>query len=139
MGSGNTSFDAGVIAAVGAILGIAYVLGAMLALLSSGGNGVLLLADSVSVTTTVGVMLMLTGGFLATGHRYGRYVGILTFGSVAVFGRPSVATPDALSVIQAGFALLLVVYLLFRNPVTATERSNVDESTSATRIGSTLR
>lgn len=139
MGSETTTFDAMVIAAVGGVLGVAYLLGAMIGLLSNGGDGVLLLANSVPVTTGAGVLLALTAGFLATGHRYSRYVGILVFGAVVAFVRPSFASPEPLSVAQAGLALVVTLYLVLRNPVPASDRSNVDESTSATRIGSTIR
>lgn len=139
MGSQNTRFDAVVIAAVALVLGVAYLLGAMLALLSNGGDGFLLLMGSVPVTTTIGVFLTLTGGLLGTGHRYGRFLGTMSFGAVVVFGRPSLAAPEALEVVQASISLVLALYLTVRNPVPKTERSNIDESTSATKVGSTLR
>lgn len=139
MGSENTGFEAVVIAALGVILGVAYLLGGMLALLSDGGNDVLLLADSISATVTIGILLMLTAGFLGTKHSHSRYLGVIAFGAVAVFGRPAVATPEAFPVVQAGLAFLVALYMAFRNPVPATERSNVDESTSATKVGSTIR
>ncbi|SFS07548.1 hypothetical protein SAMN05216559_3242 [Halomicrobium zhouii] len=139
MGSENVSFEAAVIAAVGVVLGVAHLFGAMLALLSQGVNSVLLLANSVPVTTTTAIALMLTAGFLGTGSRQGRYVGMVAFGAVAVFGRPSLVAPEPFPVAHAGLALLVVLYLALRNPITEPERSNVDESTSATRLGSTIR
>lgn len=139
MGSKRMSFDAGVVTAVGVVLGVAYLLGAMFALLSGGGNSVLLLANSVPVTTTTGVFLLLMAGLLGTGHRNGRYVGILAFGAVVAFGRPTMAAPEPFAVLQAGLGVAFAVYLLLRNPVPARDRSNVDESTSATKVGSTIR
>lgn len=139
MGSENVSFEAVAIAAVGVVLGVAHLLGAMLALLGEGANGVLLLAGSVPVTTTVSVLLLLMAGFFGTGSRYGRFVGIVAFGAVAVLGRPSLSAPEPFPVAQSGLALVIVLYLVFRNPVPAPERSNVDESTSATKVGSTIR
>lgn len=139
MGSENVAFDAVVIAAVGVVLGVAYLLGAMLALLGNGGESVLLLTASVPVTATVSVLLLLTGGFLGTGHRYGRWIGMMAFGAVVVFGRPTLSSPDSFAIAQGALALLLVLYLVVRNPVPRTERSSIDESTSATRVGSTIR
>jgi hypothetical protein len=139
MGSENVSFEAVVIAAVGVVFGVAYLIGAMLALLANGGDGVLLLADSTPVTTTLGVLLLLMAGFLGTGSRYGRFVGALALGAVAVLGRPTLPTPELFPVAQAGLALVVSLYLAFRNPIPAPERSNVDESTSATKVGSTIR
>lgn len=133
------SFEAVVIAAVGVVFGVAHLLGAMLALLSEGGNGVLLLADSAAITTTIGVLLLLMAGLFGTGHRHGRYVGIVAFGAVAIFGRPVLSALEPFPVAEAGLALLLALYLVFRNPVPLPERTNVDESTSATKVGSTIR
>ena len=139
MGSENTSLEAVVVAAVGLVVGVAYFFGAMLALLSNGGNGTLLLAGSVPVTTVVGTILMVAAGLVGTGYRSGRYVALLAFCAVAAFGRPSLASPEPIPVIQTAFALVAVLYLLARNPVPQGDRSNVDESTSATRVGSTIR
>lgn len=139
MGSGSSGFGAVVVATAGMILGVGYLLGAMLTLLSNGGNGVLLLANSVPVTSVTALLLLLTGGYLGTGHRSGRFFGVVAFGAVAIFGRPSLSSPDAFTVVLASFSLLVALYLLFRNPFSVTERSEVDESESATRLGSTLR
>lgn len=139
MGSESTQFEAVVIGAVGVVLGVAYLFGAMLALLSTGGVGVLILSGSVPVTASVGVLLMLVAGLIGTGHGYGRYLGMLSFGAVVVFGRPSFASPEPLAVTQVAVASLMALYLVFRNPVPKTERSNVDESTSASKVGSTIR
>lgn len=139
MGSESTTFDAIIIAGIGGTFGVTYLFGTMLALFSNSGQGVLLLADSVAVTTTIGILLTLTAGLLGTGYGYGRHVGMLSFGAVVIFGRPSLAAPEAFPVVQAGIALLITVFLVFRNPVPTTDRSNVDESTSASRVGSTIR
>lgn len=120
-------------------MGVACLLRAMLALLSGRSNGLSLLANSVPVTATIGIPLMLTSGFLGTGHRRGRYVGMLAFGAVAIFGRPTLATPEPFPFARAGLALVVALSLVLKNPVPAPERSNVDESTSATKVGSTIR
>lgn len=139
MGSETTSFDAGMIAAVGSILGVAYLFGAMLSGISNGESEFMLLAGSVPVTAIVGVMLSLMAGLLATGHRLGRLIGTTAFGAILVFGFPNLASPDPIQVSVSVVALLLTLYMIFRNPVPKPERSNVDESTSASRVGSTLR
>lgn len=139
MDAKNTRFDAVVIAAVGIVLGTTYLLRAMLALLSTGGEGPLLLANSVAVTIVAGVLLSLAAGLLVTGQSYGRYLGAVAFGAVAVFGRPSMTTPHLLEVAQAGLALIAAAYLVLLNPVPERERSSIDESTSAAKVGSTIR
>ena len=132
-------FDAVVVAAAGGVFGVAYLLGAAIGLLSDGGNGVLLLGGSVPLTASVGVLLATAAGLLATGHRYGRYIGVVTYAAVAVFGRPSLASPEPFPAAQAGLALLFACYLTVRDPIPNADRSHVDESTSATRLGSTIR
>lgn len=139
MGSQEASFEAVVIAAVGVLMGIAYLLGAMLWMMADGGNSVLVLANSVPVSTVIGILLLLTAGFLGSGHRQGRYVGMIAYGAVAIFGRPTLGSPEPFLVVQAGFSLLIVLYLVFRNPVPRSERSSVDESDSASKVGSTIR
>lgn len=139
MGDQSTSFDAGVIAALAIVLGVAYVIGGALALLSDGRSNVLLLLGSVPVTMTIGVLLALSAGLLATGERYGRYLGVMAFGAVVLFGRPSLSGPEALDVIQASASLLAALYMTLRDPIPKPERSHVDESESATKVGSTIR
>lgn len=140
MGSANTSFTAGVIAAVASILGVAYLFGAMLSLISNGSEQFMLLAGGIPVTTTVGIILALAAGLLATGHGSGRIIGTTGFGAVVIFGRPeSLTSPDPLAATAVTISVLLGLYMLFRNPVKKPERSEVDESTSASRVGSTLR
>lgn len=139
MGSESVSFEGVVIAAVGVVMGITYLLGAMLGMMANGGENVLLLADSLPVTVVIGVLLLLTAGFLGTGHRQGRYVGMMAFIAVAIFGRPTLAAPEAIPLAQTGFVLLVALYLVLKNPVSEPERSNVDESNSASKVGSTIR
>lgn len=138
MGTENTSFDAGVIAAVASILGVAYLFGAMLTYLDPSLEFMLLL--NVPVTATVGVLLALAAGLLATGHHIGRIIGTTGFGAVVIFGGLSLAeSMEPLLATSAGISLILAVYMLLRNPVKSSGRSTIDESTSASRVGSTLR
>lgn len=140
MGTTNTSFNAGVIAAIGSILGVALLFSSMLAFLSESQSEFMLLSGSAWVTATVGVMLALTGGLLATGYRQGRFIGTLSFGAVVVFGiNDLLSTMDPVLAVAVGIAGLLTLYMMFRNPVPRPERSPIDESESASRVGSTLR
>ena len=139
MGETVKTFDALVVAGVAAMLGTAFIVGAMLALLSSGETTTLVLSNSVPVGTIVGVMLLLSAGAFGTGQRWARYLGILSFGAVVLFGFPPLSGPTVLRVVAALLAGLATVYLLFRNPISEVERSSVDESTSASKAGSTIR
>lgn len=139
MGETEQSFEALVLAGVAAVLGTGFVVGAMLALLSDGETTTLVLADSISVGTTVGVLLLLTAGALGTSQRWARFLGILSFGAVLVFGFPAVMELTVVPVAQTTIGGLATVSLLVRNPVRRTTRSEVDESESATKVGSTIR
>lgn len=139
MGETVKSFEALVFAGVAAVLGTGFVVGAMLALLSDGATTALVLGNSVPVGTVVGVMLLLTTGALGTGQRWGRFVGVLSFGPVVAVGIPAVTSAAVLPVVYTGLAALATVYLLFRNPVANSEQTPVDESTSASKVGSTIR
>jgi hypothetical protein len=140
MGETAKAFDAVLLAGVSSVLGAGFILSAMLALLSdSASSTAMVLADSVPVGTVVGVLLLLTAGALGTEQRWARYVGVLSFGAVVVFGTPVFTPVTPLSIFYTVVSLLAAVYLLFRNPISKTDRSQVDESTSATKVGSTIR
>jgi len=139
MGDTVKAFDALVLAGVAAVLGTVFLVGAMIGLLSGGDSITLVLADSVVASTVVGVLLLLTGGALGTDQRWARYLGIISFLIVVPLGFPSVSDPAVMPVVHTTVAVLATLYLLWRNPVATGERSSVDESTSATKVGSTIR
>jgi len=139
MGGTVKAFDALVLAGVAVMLGTVFVVGAMIGLLSDGETMTLVLANSVAGSTIVGVLLLLTAGALGTGQRWARYLGLLSFLVVVPLGFPSLSDPAVFAVIQTVTAALSTLYLLWRNPVTTSERSAVDESTSASKVGSTIR
>lgn len=139
MGETVKAFDALVLAGVAAVLGTVFLVGAMIGLLSGGDSTTLVLGDAVAASTVVGVLLLLTAGALGTDQRWARYLGILSFLVVVPLGFPSTTDPAVLPVVHTTVAGLATLYLLWRNPVTTGERSAVDESTSATKVGSTIR
>jgi hypothetical protein len=140
MGETSKSFDAVLLAGVSSVLGSGFILSAMIALLSgSGSTTAMVLAGSIPVGTVVGVLLLLTAGALGTEQRWARHLGILSFGGVVVFGNPVFTPLSALSVFYSVVSAFATLYLLFRNPIAKTDRSQVDESESATKVGSTIR
>jgi len=140
MGETVKSFDAYVLSGVAAVLGTGFVVGAMLALLGgSETTTAMVLADSVPVGTVVGVLLLLTTGAFVSGQRWARYLGFLAFVAVVLFGFPSPSSPSVIPVVHTSLSVLAAVSLLFRNPISKAERSQVDESTSASKVGSTIR
>ncbi|MFB6073852.1 MAG: hypothetical protein ABEJ89_02430 [Haloarculaceae archaeon] len=148
MGGSDTRFDALLLAAVASISGAKYLVGAMLELLSETGSTGMTLIGSVPVTVVVGMALVLSAGALAVGQRWARTIAFVSFVAVVAFGAVTLfdgslsaaaALADPVLAGEIGISAASAVYLLFYNPVPTGERSEVDESTSATRIGSTLR
>ncbi len=139
MGLDDTGFEAVVMAALTGVLGGAYVVGASVAIMADSADSALLLGGSIGVTTVVGVLLLTTAGVLLAGQRWARYLAVLTFVPVVAFGYPRPGAVEAIPVFQTAVAVLSVLYLTFRNPVGGGDRSNVDDSDSAAKVGSTLR
>lgn len=139
MGEEETPFGAIVVAGVTMLIGTKVLVAAMIELLSVNGGTAQLLLDSVPVTTIVGIVLLLTTGALVARLRWSRPLAIVALGVVAVLGRPAMADPDPVAVGQTVFVVLTILYLLVYDPVPRKGRSDIDESTSATRVGSTIR
>lgn len=139
MVTGDTNFESALVAGLSLALGGAYVVVGSFDLMGSLSNTHLLLSGSTVVTLIVGVLLLLGSGIFLAGSSFARYYGILAFGTVVVFGRPSLAAPTVVDVGQASIALLTALYLVLRDPVPTSQRADVDEETSGTRVGSTLR
>ncbi|WP_225334544.1 hypothetical protein [Halomicrobium urmianum] len=139
MGLDDSGFDAVVMSALAGVLGGVYLVGSSVAIMANSAEGALLLGGSVGVTTVVGVLLLTTAGALLAGQRWARYLGVLAFVSVVAFGHPTPEAIEAVPVFQTVVAVLSVLYLTFRDPVGKGDRSNVDDSTSAAKVGSTIR
>jgi hypothetical protein len=139
MGTEEARFGGLVVAAFAVIAGTAYFMQATLAWLDSGASATYLLGGSPVVSMSIGVLLLLTAGFLIVGSAFGRYLGVLSFGAIAVFGRPSLVNPEPAILIQAGLAFAIAFALVFINPVKNEAAHKVDESGSATKMGSTIR
>ena len=138
MGLEDSEFDSVLIAALAGVIGGAYLVGAMVALMANSTESALLLGESIGVATAVGVLLLLTAGALAASQRWARFLGVLSFGPVIVFGHPTGAL-EPIPVFQTVVAAVSAVYLTLRNPVKRRDRSNVDDSDSASKVGSTMR
>lgn len=139
MGVDDTTFGAIVVAGMTMLLGTKLLVGGMIDMLSLSNGSVGLLVGSVAVTVVVGLGLILATGGLITTLFWSRPLAILALAVLAVLGRPSLGAPEPVAVGQTAFALVTLLYLLFVNPLKRPERSNVDESESASRVGSTIR
>lgn len=139
MGEEETPFGAIVVAGVTMLIGTKLLVGSMIDMLSVSGGSVELLLESIPVTATVGIMLLLCTGAFVARLWWSRSLGIVVLAVVAVLGRPAMGDPDPIALGQTAIAALTVLYLLVSNPVPKKGRSDIDESTSATRLGSTIR
>lgn len=139
MGEEGKSFGSIVTASIAVIMGSKFLVTAMVVAMAPGDLGVPLVLDSTIATGVAGAALvMVAGGFVAA-FAFTRGVAILTFAAVAVAGEPWVAPVEPIVVGETVVAAIVVVYLLLYDPIHRAGRTDVDESTSATRIGSTIR
>jgi predicted ABC-type sugar transport system permease subunit len=139
MGEGDPTFGAIVIAGMTMLVGTKLLVSAMVELFSQASTSAQLMAGSVPVTIVVGMLLLVATGALVTRLGWSRPLGIVSLAVVAVLGAPTLADPDPVAIAQTVLALLTVLYLIVANPVERPGRSDIDESESASRIGSTIR
>lgn len=139
MGEEGKSFGAIVVASVAMIMGSKYLVTAMVVAMSAEPLDVPMLLGSTLVTTAAGATLVMLTGAFVSGIAFARAFAIVTFAAVVVLSKPWVAPIEPLVVGESVVAACTVLYLLLYDPITRTERTEVDESTSATRIGSTIR
>jgi hypothetical protein len=139
MGEEEASFGALVAAGVTMLIGTKLLVGAMIELLSVSGGTAQLLLESVPATAILGIALLLATGSLVARLWWSRSLALVTLAAVAILGRPAMGDPDPVALGQTALALVTVVSLLITDPVKKTERSQIDESTSASKVGSTIR
>jgi len=139
MGEAGKSFGAIVIASVAIILASKYLVTAMIVQMASAPLAIPLLLDSPVVTAVVGIALAGVAGGMVGAFAFARLVAILTFTAVAVLGQPWITPVEPVVIGETVVAAITVLYLLLYNPIHHDERAEVDESTSASRIGSTIR
>jgi len=139
MGEEETPFGAIVAAGVAMLIGTKLLVGSMIQLLSIDGNNVALLLDSVPATTVLGTVLLVTTGALVARLWWSRWLAIATLTVVVILGRPAMSDPEPIAVAQTALAVAVVLYFVVANPVATQDRSDIDESASASRLGSTIR
>lgn len=139
MGEEGKSFGAIVVASVALIMASKYLVTAMIVQMSATPLDIPMLVDSTIVTGVAGVALAILAGAFVSAFTFARSFAILTFAAVAVLGQPWVAPVEPIVIGETMVAALAVLYLLLYDPITREQRTEVDESTSATRVGSTLR
>lgn len=139
MGEEGKSFGAIVVASVALIMASKYLVTAMIVQMSASPLDIPVLLDSTIVTAVAGAALVLVAGGFVAAVTFARPFAIMTFGAVAVMGQPWITPVEPMVVGETVVAAIAVLYLLLYDPIHRPERTEVDESTSATRIGSTIR
>lgn len=139
MGEEGKSFGAIVVASLAIIIGSKYLVTAMVVQMSRADLGIPMLLDSTLVTGLAGGALVLVAGGFISAVFLARPAGLLTFAAVALLNKPWVGAVEPIVIGEVAMAVVAVLYLALYNPINRTERTEVDESTSATRIGSTIR
>lgn len=139
MGEEGKSFGAIVVASVALIMASKYLVTAMIVQMSATPLDIPLLFGSTIVTAVAGVALVVVAGGFVSAFTFARPFAILTFAAVAILGQPWVTPVEPMVIGETMVAALVVLYLLLYDPIHRPSRTEVDESTSATRVGSTIR
>ena len=139
MANRTPKFGALVIASLAGVVGIKYLVGGSLALIDDSMVSSLMVSDITALSLGVGVMLCLLAGAFFEGVRWARPAGIVTFVAVAGLSVPALRSMDLIIVTETVAMGISVLYLLARNPIEVEAATDVDDSDSATRVGSTLR
>lgn len=137
----NTSpkFGALVVGSLAGVVGIKYLIGGMLALINDTMVSSVTVADSAVFSLTIGLWLCLLAGAFVNGATWARPVALLTFVAVGAVSFPALRTIDPVIVTETVGMATAGLYLLVRDPIERVESASVDDSESASRIGSTLR
>lgn len=148
MGGTDVRFSAVVLASLAGVVGVKYLVGSMLAVLSNWREPAtvptveaspLVVGESFVATAVCGILLLLVAGGFLTSLRSVRIWSIATFVLVVGLSVPSVLALDLITAVETVAFAGATLYLLRYNPVARRERNPVDESASASRHGSTLR
>jgi hypothetical protein len=137
----NTSpkFGALVVASLAGVVGTKYLVGGALALLDASVVSSVMVMGMTPPTLVAGVLLCVVAGAFGDASTLARPLGILTFLLVMGLSVPAIVGLDLVIITETVGMGIAVLYLLVRNPIEVHEALKVDESESATRVGSTLR
>jgi len=139
MTSTKPKFGALVIASISGVVGAKYLIGGALALMIDSVVSSVLVAGTVSLTIGCGVMLCVVAGAFADGSTWARPMTIVAYALVIGLSIPAMRAMDPVIITETMGMGLSFLYLVVRNPIERMEATNVDDSDSATRYGSTLR
>lgn len=139
MANRTPKFGALVIASLAGVVGVKYLVGGSLALIDDSLVSSIMVSDTIALSLGVGLGLCVLAGALFEGVRWARPAGIVTFLAVAGLSIPALLSMDPIIVAETVAMGVSVLYLLVRNPIEVEAATDVDDSDSATRVGSTLR
>lgn len=135
----NPKFGAWVIGSIAGVVGVKYLLGGAIALIDDGVTSAMLVADIIPLTLACGFLLCVVCGAFVDGATWARPLTILSFMLVGGLSIPAVQAQDPVIIAETIGMVLGTLYLFVRNPIEREEVTKVDDSDSASRIGSTLR
>ena len=139
MASTKPKFGALVIASISGVVGGKYLIGGALALMIDSVVSSVLVADMIPLTVACGVVLCVAAGAFADGSSWARPITVITYALVIGLSVPALRAMDPVIVIETVGMSLSVLYLVVRNPIERVDTTEVDDTDSATRFGSTLR
>lgn len=137
----NTSpkFGALVVASLAGVVGSKYLIGGLVALIDDAVVSSATVADNVAFSLAVGLWLCLLAGAFVNAAPWARLVAIPTFVAIGIVSIPALRAVDPVIVTETVGMSVTGLYLLVRNPIERVEATTVDDSESASRVGSTLR
>jgi len=133
------TFGALVVASLAGVVGAKYLMGGALAVIDESVSRSMLVADSIGVTIGCGVVLGVVAGGFVEGAFWARASTIAVFLLIGGLSIPAMLAADPIITTETVGMGLSIGYLLVRNPIERTEDAAVDETDSASRVGSTLR
>jgi hypothetical protein len=135
----SPKFGAWAVGSIAGVTGVKYLLGGALALIDDGVTSSVLVQDIVPLTLACGFLLCIGAGAFVDGATWARGYGIVILAAVGALSLPAIRMGDPVIIFESVAGTISILYLLVRDPIKRKEVTQVDDSDSATRIGSTLR
>lgn len=132
-------FGGWVIGSIAGVVGVKYLLGGAIALIDDSVTSAMLVGDIIPLTLACGFLLCVVAGAFIDGATWARSLTVVSFLLVSGLSIPAVQAQDPVIIAETFGMVLSTLYLFVRNPIERKEVTKVDDSDSASRIGSTLR
>ena len=139
MADTSPKFGGLVVASLAGVVGTKYLLGGALAMVDATDASSVLVMDYIPLTFAVGILLGLVTGAIASGFVLARAMAIVMFLGLLAVSIPAIQARDPVIIVESVGLGLSILYLSVRKPIERVESTKVDEESSGTRTGSTLR